>query len=199
MALHAHTGSVHHNDTPVFPAAMATSLLQLFGRVLEDALQSTLVQFVPCLTVRRGGCGGHRHGAGGGKCLDFSDHFLAATVGVENLGEESPEGVLLTEYPPTTEVSLRPVAQFLGRDEGAKALSQLADRVPANPTPFIGQLLCSRTRLTAQGRQVKSGEIKRGVFHTELSQKCFRHAADFARNGLNLVPFGTDHYFSTDS
>ena len=82
-----------------------------------------------------------------------------------------------------------------GRDEGAKALSQLADRVLANPTPFIGQLLCARTRLAAQGRQVKSGEIKRAVFHAELSQKCLRHATDFARNGLNLVPFGSDPCF----
>lgn len=66
-----------------------------------------------------------------------------------------------------------PLIPSLGRDEGAKALSQLADRVPANPTPFIGQLLCTRTRLTAQGRQVKSGEIKRVVFHAELSQNAF--------------------------
>lgn len=136
------------------------------------------------MTVRRGGCGGHRHGARGGKCLDFSDHFLAATVGVENLGEKSPEGVLLAEYPPTTEVALRLVAQFLGRDEGAKAFSQLADRASANPTPFIGQLPSTRTRLAAQGRQVKSGEVKRAVFHAKLSKKGLRHAANLRGAGL---------------
>ena len=96
---HAHSRSVDNDDTPIFPAAMAAPLLQLFGRVLQDALQSTPAQLASRLTVRRGGCGRHGHGTRSCKYLNFPDHFLAATVGVENLGEKSPEGVLFAEYP----------------------------------------------------------------------------------------------------
>lgn len=101
--------------------------------------------------------------------MHLADNFLTTTVGIKNLREEGPERILFAECSPPTEVALRLVPEFLDWDEATKTIAQLTDRVPANSTPFLGQLLSARSRLAAQRGEVKSGQKKGIAFHARLS------------------------------
>ena len=166
---HAHARSIDHDDASALPSAIAAPLLQLFGRVLQDALEPIAVQLASCLALRRCRCRRQGHGPSASKCLYLADHFLATAVGVENLGEKGPESVLSAEYPPPTEVALRLAPQLVDRDEGTKTIAQLTDRVVANSMLFVSQLLRARSGLAAQGGQVKSREKQGAVVHAKLS------------------------------
>jgi hypothetical protein len=73
--------------------------------------------------------------------MKFTNHFRAATICIEYLGKETPEGVFFTEYSaPALRTGLMGLKR-LGGNKTSKAFRQLADRFSSYLGALISELL----------------------------------------------------------
>jgi len=100
--------------------------------------------------------------------LKLADHFFAASVGIQHLTEESPEGVLLGEKPSATHgpVPLR-LKKRVG-DKLLKDLSDLLERLLLQQSHFFCKFLLPRSGLSTKGLHMKSWEYWRCISHEKL-------------------------------
>lgn len=82
---------------------MLGSAIELLGGMRKNALQVGNVQFLACLAIS--GSRGRRHSQGFAcsECLDLAHYLLAASIGIQHLGEERPKGIGFAEQPPSAE------------------------------------------------------------------------------------------------
>jgi hypothetical protein len=113
--------------------------------MVEDIFQTRFVELLPGLAIGRRRLCRYRHRPRGGDRLYLSDDLLAAAVGVQSLGKESPERVLFAEQATSTKGAVPRTLQFAGRDELAETLTQLADRVMAQSRFLDFKSLTRRT------------------------------------------------------
>ena len=115
----------------------------------QNIFQVILLQLAARLTVSGSGRRGNGQCLGGRKGLNLTHHLLTATVRIEYLGKEGPEGILFTEQPAATESPTGVVRQFLRRNELSETLAQLTDRMAVNSRFLIGQFLAGGTGCAA--------------------------------------------------
>jgi hypothetical protein len=73
--------------------------------------------------------------------MKFTDHFRTATICIEYLGKETPEGVFFTEYSlPALSARLMGLKR-LGGNKIGKAFRQLTDRFSSYFGELISELL----------------------------------------------------------
>jgi len=91
----------------------------------------------------------------GGKGLEFPNNFLAATIGIEDLREKSPEGIFFTEHSAATQGPRFGGAQIVRGNEFAQTRAQLTERFLFQLGEDVRQFL-----LGGPGSSAKSLEMK---------------------------------------
>jgi hypothetical protein len=108
--------------------------------VLKNVRQHLLIQLLACCAIRRGRGRRYFDSLDRGVGLKLANHFLAASIGIQHLTEESPEGVLLGEKPTATH---GPVPLWPEKRGGDKLLKNFADPLEktfASVKPFFLQV-----------------------------------------------------------
>ncbi|MCL7488108.1 MAG: hypothetical protein M8357_08055 [Desulfobulbaceae bacterium] len=97
--------------------------------------------------------------------MKLADHLLATPVGIQDLTEESPEGVLLGENPLAAH---RPILcrleQFAG-NKRVKNLSDLFEGFLLEQSDFLGKFLLGGMGFSTSTMQVKSWEHWHGILY----------------------------------
>ena len=87
--------------------------------------------------------------------MKFANHFFAATVRIQDLTEEGPEGVFFREKSSTAHGPGRLRFEKRMGDEPLKNLTDLFEGLLPEQSQFFSQFLLGGAGLSAKGLQVK--------------------------------------------
>ncbi|MGB7757680.1 MAG: hypothetical protein WBL23_16640 [Salinisphaera sp.] len=107
--------------------------------------------------------------------------FFGPLPGIQNLRKECPERVLTTEQSASAETALAVLVQMSRGNQTLKTRTELTKRMPSHPGLLVCPYLTARSRFAAKRLQMKTGQIKRRIWHAILSLYRSRKPAESRR------------------